>query len=115
MSVIDDIAAIQRRVAKAYGVSVGEIISMRQERRPTEARVMAMWLARNMTGASYPCLGRAFDRDHSTVLRDVRSVERRRANLKAAATAQGIGGAAADRSLTSTPRGDEGDPLNCRI
>jgi chromosomal replication initiation ATPase DnaA len=76
MTVTEEIDLIQRRVAAAYGVSLGEIISMRRGR-PLEARLMAMWLARRLTGASYPVLGRSFERCHTTVLCDVRSFERR--------------------------------------
>jgi len=35
-------------------------------------RACAMWIARQYTGQSYPQIGRAFNRDHTTVLYAVR-------------------------------------------
>lgn len=67
--------AIQRAVAAAYGVTIIDILSPRRGR-ALEARKVAMWLSRRIIGCSYPALGRAFDRDHSTVLRGVREVDR---------------------------------------
>ncbi len=66
------VADIQGIVAKAYGVSRLDIISHRRGR-ALEARKRAMWIARRLTGLSYPALGRAFDRSHTTVLHNVRS------------------------------------------
>ncbi len=70
-----NVADIQGIVAKAYGVSRLDILSHRRGR-ALEARKQAMWIARRVTGLSYPALGRAFDRVHTTVLSNVRSVER---------------------------------------
>lgn len=39
-------------------------------------RMMAMYLARKITGASFPNIGRHFDRDHTTILWACRAVER---------------------------------------
>jgi hypothetical protein len=76
------IAAIQNEVASAYGLTVMDLLSPRRGV-ALKARQEAMWWARRQTGASYPALGRAFDRDHSTVLYNVRLVERQIADAMA--------------------------------
>ena len=62
------IRQIQTIVAADYGVSVMDIISRRQSPRAIRPRHVAMWLARHSTCHSYPTIGRAFERDHTTVM-----------------------------------------------
>jgi chromosomal replication initiator protein len=71
---IDDVIAA---VAAELGVSRRELLA--RDRRPAvaSARQLAMYLARELTGASLPEIGRALgDRNHSTVLHAIRRVER---------------------------------------
>jgi chromosomal replication initiation ATPase DnaA len=69
-------------VAAVYGVSLDEVLSLSREQPIVYARQLAMYIARHDLSegdqlASYPRLGRAFGRDHSTVIQGVRETERR--------------------------------------
>ncbi len=61
--------------ATAFEVSPEELRGASRSRSVARARHVAMALTREITGASYPEIGRAFRRDHSTVLDGVRRVE----------------------------------------
>jgi chromosomal replication initiator protein len=89
---VDDpiaIADIQRAVSLAFKVP---LIEMRSHRRGggwlgrghsngrqlgayERARMVAMYLSRELTGWSYPAIARLFDRDHTTVMHAVNRVE----------------------------------------
>lgn len=62
-------------VALTAGLSVRRILSADQTRRVVRARHEAMAAIRDFTGASYPEIGRAFGRDHTTVLAGVRRAD----------------------------------------
>jgi len=70
------VTALQQSVATHYGYTLEELLGPRRNRTLAKARHVAMLLARQQ-GLSYPELGRAFRRDHSTVISGVRSVRRR--------------------------------------
>ncbi len=59
------------------GVERWQMLSERRHRRTTRARQAAMWLAHRATGKSYPTIGRAFNRDHTTVMHAVKVFESR--------------------------------------
>ncbi|MGE4425097.1 MAG: chromosomal replication initiator protein DnaA [Solirubrobacteraceae bacterium] len=64
--------------ADTFSLSQDVLLSTRRERRVAWARQLAMYLAREETDASYPTLGRGFGgRNHTTVMKAVRSVEDR--------------------------------------
>ena len=63
-----DIEAIITAVAKALRVTVEQIKSRRKTQHVAFARQVAMYLAREMTDLSFPEIGAAFGRDHSTVI-----------------------------------------------
>jgi hypothetical protein len=68
--------AIVRAVCVASGVSMNNMLSQRRFPRYVIARQAAMALAYEMTSLSTPQIGRAIgDRDHSTVIHAIRSVE----------------------------------------
>ena len=54
--------------AKAFETSVGEILDRNRRPIPSAARRVAMYLTRELTDLSYPRIGKAFGRDHSTVI-----------------------------------------------
>ena len=54
--------------ALQYGLRVGDLLGKRRTQRITQARQLAMYLAREITDASLPQIGEAFGRSHSTVL-----------------------------------------------
>jgi chromosomal replication initiator protein len=63
-------------VANHYGVKVSELKSSRKTREVTHPRQVAMYLARRLTNASYPEIGRAFgNKDHSTVVKGVKKLQ----------------------------------------
>jgi chromosomal replication initiation ATPase DnaA len=64
-------------VAKRHGVTPIAIISDRRNTKLVAARHEAMWRARNETTYSLPRIGRAFRRDHTTVLHGVAKHEKR--------------------------------------
>ena len=59
--------------AESFGTTVDEILAHNRRPAPSEARQVAMYLTRRITGLPYARIGLAFDRGHSTVL----SAERR--------------------------------------
>ena len=68
---------ITRAVARERNVSYFAVMSATRKRKTTHARQEAMWLARKLTGASYPTIGRHFRRHHTTVISAVEAVEAR--------------------------------------
>jgi len=71
------IAAIQEAVATAQGLRRDDLLSTSRSPRVAHARQVAMYIARDLTGASLAQIARAFGRDHSTVAYAVRAVEGR--------------------------------------
>ena len=63
------IAQIQLRVASHFGFKVAELRGRRRFRRVSRARAIALYLARELTGASYPEIGQRFGgMDHTSVI-----------------------------------------------
>lgn len=78
LSVLDrrvTIEEIQRKVAERYNIRLGEMMSKRRERSVARPRQIAMFLAKNLTTKSLPDIGRAFNRDHTTVLHGIKAIE----------------------------------------
>lgn len=69
------VAEIVAAVAAAFGVSAKELTGASRLKTVMLARQTAIYLARERLKLSLPALGRAFGRDHSTVLHAVRKVE----------------------------------------
>jgi chromosomal replication initiator protein len=71
-----DVPTIIKRVALAFDVSEAELLGPSRLRGVRTARQVAMYVARELTGMSYPRLAAAFGgRDHTTVLHACRKVE----------------------------------------
>ncbi|HMM48062.1 MAG TPA: chromosomal replication initiator protein DnaA [Miltoncostaeaceae bacterium] len=69
------IETVQSEVCRFYGVTKDELIGDRRTRRIVGPRQMAMYLARELTDASLPAIGRAFGgRDHTTVMYAVQKI-----------------------------------------
>jgi chromosomal replication initiator protein len=85
----DLIGRIQTEVARACNVSRAEMLSRSRRKEVAEARQIAMYLCRGLAGAagpngagrwaSFPRIGRAFLRDHTSVIHACRTVSVRRA------------------------------------
>ena len=65
------IREVQRATAAAFGVPFGAMTERGNTRDLTRARHAAMYLARRLTDKSTTVIGRAFDRDHTTVLNGI--------------------------------------------
>ncbi|MEQ9094258.1 MAG: chromosomal replication initiator protein DnaA, partial [Miltoncostaeaceae bacterium] len=69
------IEVVQSEVCRYYGVTMDELLSDKRTRRIVGPRQMAMYLARELTDASLPAIGRAFGgRDHTTVMYAVQKI-----------------------------------------
>jgi chromosomal replication initiator protein len=72
------IPEIQATVASAFGVTVEQLVSSSRTARITWPRQLAIQLARDLTGASLPAIGRQFGgRNHATVLHACKRVSQR--------------------------------------
>lgn len=72
------IDTIKRLCAAHFGVTETDLISARRDKQTVVARHAAILLAREMTGHSMPVIGRLFgNRDHTTILSAVRSMQDR--------------------------------------
>ena len=71
------IEAVQKRVAEQFGLSPAQLKAKTNARNIAYPRQVAMYLAKQLTGASLPELGRAFGgKHHTTVLHSVNKIER---------------------------------------
>ena len=66
---------IQYAVCGHYQVSLTDLKSTRRERRIARPRQLAMYLAKVLTPTSLPDIGHAFERDHTTVMHAVKTIE----------------------------------------
>ncbi len=72
------LSKIARTSAKYFGLRVADLTSPSRQRAIVQARGVAMYLARQLTGKSLEQLGVHFGgRDHTTVLHSCRSIEAR--------------------------------------
>ncbi len=62
------IDSVQRAVAEQFGLSVGQLSEKGHSRPVVIPRQIAMYLARRLTGASFPQLGRHFGGRHNTTV-----------------------------------------------
>ncbi|MGH2872797.1 MAG: chromosomal replication initiator protein DnaA [Solirubrobacteraceae bacterium] len=68
---------IQEAVAAHFKLSVSQLRSGSRAEKIAWPRQLAIHLARELTGASFPVIGRAFDRNHATILHACRRVSER--------------------------------------
>jgi chromosomal replication initiator protein len=69
------ISTLIRMSAATFRVTEIDVLSARQDQRAVRARHVAMYLARDLTGQSYPAIGRRFgNRDHTSVMHAVRRI-----------------------------------------
>ncbi|MBE2316977.1 chromosomal replication initiator protein DnaA [Solirubrobacter sp. CPCC 204708] len=75
------ITEIQEGTCEAFGVSMDALLSASRTQPAAFARQVAMYLARELTGATLPTIGRAFgNRNHTTVLHACRRTTERMAS-----------------------------------
>jgi chromosomal replication initiator protein len=98
------IPEVQAIVAEHFTLTVGELTSASRAAHVSWPRQIAIHLARDLTGASLPAIGRAFgDRNHTTVMHACKRVSERMKNDQQAVDeitvlAQRAAGAHADRN-----------------
>ncbi len=73
----DAIAAIVAEVSEATGISATDIMGTRKWAQISAARQMVYYIA-HRNGMSLPEIGRAFGRDHTTVLHGINAEKARR-------------------------------------
>lgn len=72
---------IQELVAVSYGLHPRHMMSSERGRSISWPRQIAMYLTRELTKRSLPCIGTAFGhRHHTTVIHAIRAVEKRMLN-----------------------------------
>ena len=71
---------MQKVVADFYKIKVSELISKNNSHAITEPRQIAMYLCKQLTGASLPKLGKEFGgKHHTTVLYAIGKIEKKKA------------------------------------
>ncbi|MFX7914601.1 helix-turn-helix domain-containing protein, partial [Acinetobacter baumannii] len=70
--------SIKRGVAGYFNIRITDLSSGRRTRTLARPRQIAMALAKELTQHSYPEIGEAFEKDHTTVLHACRKVEQLR-------------------------------------
>ena len=65
---VPTIREIQRVTAAAFGVPLEAMTERGATRTLSRARHAAMYLARCLTGKTFPVVARCFDRDHATII-----------------------------------------------
>lgn len=78
------ISSIISEVAKKHRLSPADLFSNRRSVAVVSARYEAMWRARHETSHSLPSIGRAFKRDHTTVIYGIAKHEKSIASTSAA-------------------------------
>lgn len=64
----DPVRAVAQRAAEAFRVEFASIIGRRRTSSIARFRKLVMHATREATHASYPELGKAFDRDHTVIM-----------------------------------------------
>lgn len=73
---LPEIGAIAQLVAARFGVRLADVFSRDRHKQVTLVRHVTWWIARRVTLASFPELGRAMgNRDHTTVMAACRRVD----------------------------------------
>ncbi len=70
------ISSIQKAVCEYFSISMNELNGKRRDQKVVKPRQVAMFLCKELTGASYPEIGSEFGgRDHTTVMHSCRKID----------------------------------------
>lgn len=70
------IDSIQKAVCEYFSIAHKELIGKRRDQKVVKPRQIAMYLCKELTGASYPEIGSEFgNRDHTTVMHSCRKID----------------------------------------
>jgi chromosomal replication initiator protein len=75
-----DVETIQKTVSDFFNIRLAELKSKRRTQHVAFCRQVAMYLCRKLTDSSFPAIGAAFGRDHSTVIHAYNLIARRIGN-----------------------------------
>jgi chromosomal replication initiator protein len=75
-----DVEMIQKTVSDFFHIRLADLKSKKRTQHIAFCRQVAMYLCRKLTGSSFPVIGDAFGRDHSTVIHAYNLIARRVAN-----------------------------------
>ena len=67
---------ILEKVAKKYGVSTEDIRGSKRTKEIAWARHISIYLIRKLTDMSLPQIGKIFNRDHTTVINSLKTIEK---------------------------------------
>ena len=70
-----DIETIIQVAADHFKMPISDILGKKRNKEIVIPRQIAMYLAREMGGMSYPDIGRAFDRDYTTVIHSYEKIK----------------------------------------
>ncbi|MCF6176349.1 MAG: chromosomal replication initiator protein DnaA [Victivallaceae bacterium] len=65
---------IQKTVAEHFDLKITDILSSKRPKNIAEPRMVAMYLSRQLTDNSFPDIGRAFDRNHATIMNALKKI-----------------------------------------
>jgi chromosomal replication initiator protein len=68
------IEIIQKTVAEHFDIRINDILSSKRPRNIAEPRMVAMYLSRQLTDNSFPDIGKAFGRNHATIMNALKKV-----------------------------------------
>lgn len=74
-----DVNEVLRCVCQSFLVSRDELRGKRKHKNISEARLVAYWLLKILTKMSYPEIGIALNKEHTSVMSGVKACERNRA------------------------------------
>ncbi len=74
-----DVNEILRCICESFLISVAELTGKARYKNICEARIVAYWLLRELGGLSYPEIGMALKKDHTSAMSGFRRCVRRRA------------------------------------
>lgn len=69
------VEAVQKLVASHFAVRIADLKGPRRHKGISRPRMIAMYLARQLTGASFPEIGLRFSKDHSTVINACKRID----------------------------------------
>jgi chromosomal replication initiator protein len=75
-----DIEVVQKAVSEFFHVRLADLKSKKRTQHVAFCRQVAMYLCRKVTASSFPAIGEAFGRDHSTVIHAYNAIDRRARN-----------------------------------
>jgi len=75
-----DVEMIQKTVADFFHIRLADLKSKKRTQHIAFCRQVAMYLCRKLTSSSFPVIGEAFGRDHSTVIHAYNLIQRRVTN-----------------------------------